>query len=85
MYGGIFEFLDIPRGEQGRPLKRGGRVKIEGGGLNNTGGKDAYMELLALVVEHQGRERWERRREGEVGNQEMVHFSRIKSGGELKG
>lgn len=38
-----------------------GGWKKKGRGLNNTGGKDAYMELLASVVEHQ--ERWEWRRE----------------------
>lgn len=48
---------------------------MKGRGLNSIVGMDAYMELLALVKEQRPP-----MQEVEVGNEEMLHFCRTKTG-----
>lgn len=66
------------------PWKEVGRLKTEGEGFKQHWGEGCYHG-----APHLGgaipREREVGMEEGEVGNQEMLHFSRIKAGGELEG
>lgn len=66
-----------------RPLKRGERGKIGGEGFKKCWGEGFLYGAPCLGGTP--REREVGMEEGEVGNQEMLNLSRIKTGGELEG